>query len=115
MILKIVLTLIFLSLLIILVRRKYLNIDLSFPWFVSLIVLALASTSKTFIQGTASLLGIKYAPLVIVLMVLFILLALITVLGIYITELRRRQILIVRKLAVADLQQQKAALKQRQS
>jgi hypothetical protein len=96
-----------------LIRRKLLNIDLSFPWFLSLIVLALASTSKTFIQGSAHLLGIKYAPLVVILISLFILLALITVLGIYITELRRRQILIVRKLALSDLQQQYFAIHKR--
>lgn len=89
---------------VLLIRKRWLNIDLSFPWFASLLILTFASISPDFIQGTANLFGIIYAPLVIILLVLFILLGLITVLGIYVTEIRRRQILIVRKLAQQDLQ-----------
>lgn len=93
---------------ILLIRKRLLNIDLSFPWFASLVVLTFASTSPTFIQSTAKLFGIVYAPLIIILLALFILLGLITVLGVYITELRRRQILIIRKLAQHDLDLQLA-------
>lgn len=106
MLLRIALFFFFLIFLMYLIRKRWLNIDLSFPWFVSLIVLALASTSEIFIQSAASLFGIIYSPLVIILITLFIFLGIITVLGIYITELRRRQILIVRKLAKQDLHSQ---------
>lgn len=108
MLLKIALFLFFLFFLIFLIRKRWLNIDLSFPWFVSLIILALASTSKTFIQSVASLFGIIYSPLVIILLTLFIFLGIITMLGIYITELRRRQILIIRKLAQQELHEQES-------
>lgn len=106
MILKIVLTLFFLFCLVYLVRKKLLNVDLSFPWFISIILLSLASLSPQFIHGMAEFLGIVYHPLVIILIALFIVLSLITVLSIYITELRRRQILIIRKLALQDLEKQ---------
>jgi len=106
MIIKIAVTFFIFVVFIILIRKRLLNIDLSFPWFASLAVLAVASTSPAFIQGTARLLGIVYAPLIVILLALFILLGLITVLGVYITELRRRQILIIRKLAQYDLDTQ---------
>jgi len=108
MLLKIALFFFFIYFLVLLIRKKWLNIDLSFPWFISLIILVLASTSESFIQWSASLFGIIYSPLVIILITLFIFLGLITVLGIYITELRRRQILIIRKLAQHDLYEQQA-------
>lgn len=108
MLLKMSLFFFFLYFLVYLIRKRWLNVDLSFPWFVSLIILVLASTSESFIQSAASLLGIIYSPLVIILITLFIFLGIITVLGIYITELRRRQILIIRKLAKHDLHEQEA-------
>lgn len=108
MLIKIFLFFFFLYFLVLLIRKRWLNIDLSFPWFISLIILVLASTSESFIQSSASLFGIIYSPLVIILITLFIFLGLITVLGIYITELRRRQILIIRKLAQHDLFEQEA-------
>jgi hypothetical protein len=103
---KLAIVLFFFVTFVVLVRKRLLNIDLSFPWFLSLVIVAIGSTSPLFIQGTAKLFGIVYAPLVVILLVLFIYLGLITVLGIYITELRRRQILIVRKLAQYDLDKQ---------
>ncbi len=103
MIIKISIMLFIFIILISLIKFRKINVDLSFPWFAALIILTFSSTSPDFIQGTAKLLGVVYAPLVIILLALFILLGLITVLGIYITELRRRQIQIIRKLAQYDL------------
>ncbi len=106
MIFKILLILFLLFCLVTLIRKRLLNIDLSFPWFVSMIALAIASTSDIFIHGTANLLGIVYHPLVVIMISLFILLSLVTVLAIYLTEIRRRQILIIRKLALQDIKNQ---------
>jgi len=110
MILKLLITFLFLFCLVMLVRKRLLNIDLSFPLFVSIIALSLASTSQTFIRGTANFLGIVYHPLVVIMIALFIIMSLTTVLAIYITELRRRQILIIRKLALQDIEKQSTIL-----
>ncbi|VAW67142.1 hypothetical protein MNBD_GAMMA09-3013 [hydrothermal vent metagenome] len=95
--------LIFFIILLILVRQRLLNIDLSFPWFLSLIVLTYFSSSDDFIIGVAELLDIKSPPMVVVLLTLFVFLGLITVLSIYVTELRRRQVYIIRKLVLDEL------------
>jgi len=88
--------LIFFIILLILVRQRLLNIDLSFPWFLSLIVLTYFSSSDDFIIGVAELLDIKSPPMVVVLLTLFVFLGLITV-------LRRRQVYIIRKLVLDEL------------
>lgn len=89
-----------------LIRQRLLNIDLSFPWFMSLVILTYLSSSDNFILGAAELFGIKYPPIVIILITLFIFLGLITVLSVYVSELRRRQVRIVRKLVVNELLQE---------
>ena len=94
-----------------LIRQRLLNIDLSFPWFMSLVILTYLSSSDNFIIYTADLFGIKYPPIVIILITLFIFLGLITILSIYISELRRRQVRIVRKLVVNELLQEQCIRK----
>lgn len=106
MILKLAIVFFFFTVLILLLRKGLLSVDWSLPWFLALVVLTVLSTSRTFIQGTAAIFGIKYPPVVIILVALFIFLGMVTILGIYVTQLRRRQILIVRKLAASDLRGQ---------
>ena len=93
----------FIVAIIMLVRFRLINIDLSFPWFILLIILAGLSTNKGFIITTAALLDIKTPPLVIILLTLLIFLGLITVLGIYVTELRQRLNVLTRKIAVGEI------------
>jgi hypothetical protein len=92
--------------LLILVRRRLLQVDLSFPLFLSLIVLGFASMSDRFIHWTADILGITYPPIGIIFMAVAILLSLITILAVAYSRLRRRQIMILRHIAGADLTQQ---------
>ena len=100
----IILTFIFFVIaIILLVRYRLINIDMSLPWFILLVILAGLSTSKGFIIAMAGLLGIKSPPLVIILLTLLIFLGLITVLGIYVTELRRRLNVLIRKIALKEI------------
>lgn len=89
---------------VLLVRFRLINIDLSFPWFVLLVVLAALSTNKGFVIELAELLGVQNPPLVIILLTLLIFLGLITVLGIYITELRHRLMVLTRKMALLEIE-----------
>jgi predicted membrane protein len=86
-----------------LVRRRLLQVDLSFPLFLALIALGLASTSETFIERVASWFGVVYEPLVVILIALAILLALVIVLAVAHSRLRQRQIMIVRHIAAVEL------------
>ncbi|UCE89124.1 MAG: DUF2304 family protein [Pseudomonadota bacterium] len=106
MIIKLAIVFFFFTTLILLLRKGLLNVDWSLPWFLALVLLAVLSTSRPFIQGMATIFGVKYPPIVIILVALFIFLGIVTMLGIYVTQLRRRQILIVRKLAASDLREQ---------
>jgi len=89
-----------------LIRSGKLNNDLSLPWFIALALLALASASDRFILLVADLLGIVYAPLAIVLIVLFILFGLIIFLTIVCSQLRHRQFSLMRELARLELEKQ---------
>ena len=95
----------------ILVRRGLVNVDLSFPWFLSLLLFGLLSTSESFVERTASLLGIAYSPIATVLVTIFIVLGLVTALLITVTRLRHRQILMVREIARLDLMLQEVRLR----
>ncbi len=86
-----------------LTRRGLVHIDMSFPWFVSIIVLGFFSTSKEFVEGAAAMLGILYPPVAIIFLTIFLLLGLITALLIGYSRLRDRQIQIIRRLAALEL------------
>ena len=94
--------------LVLLVRRGLIHVDLSFPWFAAIIVLGFASTNESFVEWAAARVGILYAPIAIIFMVIFIILGLITVLLMSFTRLRYRQIQIVRHLAAFELARQEA-------
>lgn len=92
--------------LVMLVRRGLIQVDLSFPWFLAIVVLGLLSTQETFVGWMAARLGILYAPIAIVFVTIFMLLGLVTALLVGLTRLRRRQIQIVRYLAAMELERQ---------
>ena len=92
--------------LVLLVRRGLIHVDLSFPWFAAIIVLGFASTNESFVEWAAAQVGILYAPIAIIFIVIFMILGLITVLLMSFTRLRYRQIQIIRHLAAFDLAQQ---------
>ncbi len=92
--------------LVMLVRRGLIHVDLSFPWFLAIVVLGLLSTQATFVGWVAARLGILYAPIAIVFITIFMLLGLVTALLVGLTRLRRRQIQIVRYLAALELERQ---------
>jgi hypothetical protein len=96
------LTLVFLAL----VRRNLLQIDLSFPWFVALVVLGFASLNDTFVDWVASRLGIVYQPIAIVFLTIFIVIGLSTFLAVAISRVQARQTAIVRHMAQLELQLQ---------
>jgi hypothetical protein len=98
------------AVLLLLVRRGLIHVDLSFPWFVAIIVLGVLSTSEGFIHSAAAALGIVYPPIAIVFLTIFIVLGLITSLLIIITRLRCRQIQIVRRIIGEELKRQDETL-----
>ena len=96
-------------LLLFLVRCNLLEIDLSFLWFASLVVLGFASLSNGFVEWVASVLNILYAPIAIILLTVFILLGLVTTLAVSLSRLKAQQLAIVRQLARAELDPQERA------
>ena len=93
-----------------LVRRNLLQVDLSFPLFLSLIILGFASMSDQFIHWSAAALGFVSPPVAIIFMAIAILLGLVTVLAIAISQLRHRQSMLLRYLAETELKEQEQDL-----
>jgi len=98
--------------LLVLIRRNLLQIDLSFPLFASLVLLGFASMSDPFIYWAAASLGIIYPPVAIIFMAIAILLGLITVLAIAYSQLRYRQLMLLRYIAETELRIQESELRQ---
>ena len=93
---------------VLLVRRKTIQVDLSFPWFVAILILGFAGLSPEFVKWTARILGIASDSFVIVVLALGLLLGIITTLSIALSRVRRRQILLIRKMALMDLVEQRS-------
>jgi hypothetical protein len=91
-----------------LIRKRFLRIDLSFPWFAALAVLAFASMSDRFVNWVATRFGIDYQPIALVLVAIFLLLGLTAFLLVALGRLRTRQEILVRHLAQADLARQES-------
>lgn len=89
-----------------LVRRNLLQVDLSFPLFIALIILGFLSTNETTLIWIADKFDIVYAPIAIILISIAILLGLITILAIALSRLRYRQIMMIRYLAAEELDKQ---------
>lgn len=92
---------------VLLVRRKTLQVDLSFPWFVAVLVLGFAGLSPWFVRWTSSVFNIVSDSMVIVVLALGLLLGITTTLSIALSRIRRRQILLMRKIALIDLAEQR--------
>jgi hypothetical protein len=103
---KFVVALILSLTLFLLVRRNLLRVDLSFPLFGAIVVLGFAAINDSFIDTLATSLGIIYAPLAIILLAIFIILALVTILSIVVSHVRLNQSALVRRIAEIELEQQ---------
>jgi hypothetical protein len=103
---KLLIVIILALFLLVLVRRRLLQVDLSFPLFFSVIILGFASMSDSFIHGTAKFLGIIYPPIGIIFMAIAILLGLITILAVAYSRLRYRQMMLLRHMASYELTHQ---------
>lgn len=89
-----------------LVRRGLIQVDMSFPWLLAIVILGFLSTSDRFVNLVAEALGILYAPIAIILITIFIILGLISVLLVGYSRLHSRQIQIVRHMAAQELARQ---------
>jgi hypothetical protein len=96
--------------LLVLIRRRLLQVDLSFPLFVGLVVLGLASLSDGFIHWTAIQLGFVDPPLAIIMIAIGILIAIIVALTIAVSRIRHQQLMLVRYLVSAELRRQELEL-----
>lgn len=96
--------------LIILVRARLVQIDLFFPWFVSLVILGLLSTQPMFVNWIGEKLGILYPPIAVLFLVIFLLIGIVVTLTISVTRLRERQASLARHLAEIELSQQEGDL-----
>lgn len=92
-----------------LVRARLVQVDLSFPWFLAIVVLGLASTQPVFVDWLGIALNIQYAPIAVVFLVIFLMVGVIVSLTISVTRLRARQVAIVRQMALRDLDAQEWA------
>ena len=103
---KLVVVLVLAITLLILVRRNYLQVDMSFPLFATLVILGFASMSRGFIDWIAGTLGIVDEARAIVLIAITILLAIVTILAVVYSRLRHRQTMLLRAIAAMELNQQ---------
>lgn len=95
-----------------LVRRHYLQVDISFPLFLALLVLGFASMSRGFIDWLAGSLEVVDEARAIVLIAIGILLGMVTILAIVYSNLRFRQVMLLRYIAGSELAKQEKELKQ---
>jgi len=107
---KLLVVIVLAAALLFLVRRRYLQVDLSFPLFAALIVLGFASMSEGFIDWTAEALGILDAPRAVILIAITILLGIVLALSIALSRLRYQQLMLLRLVAQKDLAAQEQAL-----
>lgn len=91
-----------------LVRGGFIQVDLFFPWFMAIVVLGFASTQPTFVNWVGARLGIQYAPVAVIFLVLFMLTGVIISLTVSVTRLRTRVAALARALAERDLDRQEA-------
>lgn len=107
---KLLVVIVLAAALLFLVRRRYLQVDLSFPLFAALVVLGFASMSEGFIDWTAERLGILDAPRAVILIAITILLGIVLALSIALSRLRYQQFMMLRLVAQNELAAQEQAL-----
>jgi hypothetical protein len=86
-----------------LVWKRLIHVDMSFLLFLALIGLGAASLSERFIELTAAVFGIVYAPLAVILLAMFILLCLVVLLVVFLTRINQRHIEVLRRIAILEL------------
>jgi len=89
--------------LVLLVRRQVLQVDLSFPWFVALAVLGVASIDARIIEALAGFFGIVYGPLAVILAALLLIAGIATVLTIGLSRIRIKHMKLIRRVAALEL------------
>ncbi len=92
--------------LLLLLWKKLIHIDISFFFFLALIFLGFISLNEKFVSFIANIFAIKYEPIAIVFLTIFLLLCLITMLLILITKLNNKHIELVKKVAKIELEKQ---------
>ena len=107
---KLLVVIVLAAALLFLVRRRYLQVDLSCPLFGALVVLGFASMSEGFIDWTAERLGILDAPRAVILIAITILLGIVLALSIALSRLRYQQFMMLRLVAQNELAAQEQAL-----
>ncbi len=90
--------------LLLLVRRGWLQSDLSLPWSAALVVLGFLSLNDSFVDWLAAQVGVVYQPIAVLLVVFFLFFGIITSLAIALSRIRLRQLQIVRYLAAMQLE-----------
>lgn len=101
--------------LLMLIRRNRLQVDMSFPLFLALVILGFASMSRGFIDWVADTLDIVDEARAIVLIAITILLAIVTILAVAYSSLRHRQVMLLRHIARLELDRQEVELKSAES
>lgn len=89
-----------------LLRGRWIQVDLFLLWFVALLVLGFAATQPVFVNWLGSKLGILYAPIAVIFLVMFLLVGILVTLTVFVTRLRSRQAAIVLYLAARELDSQ---------
>ena len=92
--------------LIALLRARLMQVDLFFPWFVSVIVLGFASTQPAFVNWLGAQLGILYPPIAVLFLVIFLLIGVLVTLTVSVTRLSARQAAMARHIAALELSTQ---------
>lgn len=95
--------------LLVLVQRKLVQIDLFFPWFVALAVLAVASVNPGFVDWLGERLGILYPPIAVIFLVFFLQFGIIISLTVSVTRLRERIAELAKDQALRQLTEQEKA------
>jgi len=100
--------LVLLLLFLLLLRRRLIHVDLSFPWFVAIIVLGFVYNNPLVEVVLVKILVVAYPIYAVLFLTLFILFGLVTAVLIMVTRDHRRQVLLLRGMARLDLARQEA-------
>ncbi|MBM3567463.1 MAG: DUF2304 family protein [Alphaproteobacteria bacterium] len=91
-----------------LIRRRLIDVDLSLPWMLALVVLGFTYNSYYVGDRLADLFGMSNTTTAVIFASIFILFGLILILLMAVTRMQRQQDLLLRRLAAAELAAQDA-------
>tara|TARA_A100001011_G_C14256647_1_gene820374 strand:+ start:1274 stop:1630 length:357 start_codon:yes stop_codon:yes gene_type:complete len=104
--LAIISTVVILILLFVLLSRDSIEPQIVLPWFLLLFSVGFFSSNENYILFLADLTGIKYPPLAIILLILFLVICLSLSLAVFLTRLLRVQKKIIAEMATQNLERQ---------